>query len=55
MEIRITLTGEFKNYYKEVKEYYGISSNTELLRLMTIRFYNYIQEEKAKGKDKMKL
>ena len=52
VEIRIKLDEDLMKAFDEIKTFYNLNSRTELLRLMLIRFYNHIQDEKSKGKDK---
>lgn len=55
MDIRIVLEDEMEKYFETIKSFYNLKSNTELIRLMTIRFYNYVVQQKKEGKDQIPL
>jgi len=55
MEIRLFLDDEEKQIWNEIKDFYGLKSNSELVRLMMVRFYRHIKEQKEKGNDAFRI
>jgi len=55
VELRIKIENDMMQALEEIKEFYNLRTRTELFRLMIIRFYNFIKEEKAKGHDKFSI
>lgn len=54
-DFRITLDEDMEKAFDEIREFYNLKSRAELFRLMVIRFYNFVKEEKLKGRDKFSI
>jgi len=54
-DFRITLDNDMEKAFDEIKDFYNLKSRAELFRLMVIRFYNFVKDEKEKGRDKFSI
>jgi len=54
-DFRITLDNDMEKAFDEIKDFYNLKSRAELFRLKVIRFYNFVKDEKEKGRDKFSI
>lgn len=55
VELRIKIEEDMMGALDEIKDFYNLRTRAELFRLMIIRFYNFVKDEKAKGHDKFSI